>query len=312
MKRNILKTLSLLLTISCFTSCLKDDSMVLDPEKAGANLVDFQNPGDIVIHGSTTPLYVFSFPISTTPTLVPLTVAYSGAEDAAPNDITVNIGLAAQSVIDQYNTEQKVALNAMPASWYTLSATSVVIPKGKKTATFNVAVKTDMIDLTKSYVVPLKLTSPNALVSSNFGTALFQVGAKNKYDGIYSSVAGNIQRYSSPGNPTTGDALNGSLAANPDLTLVTIDANTVSILNYKWGNNQGGIGGIDGLYAKVDPVTNQVTMSSVLRPDLVNMPGKENKYDPATKTYTLNFWWNQAGATREITNWQFKYKGPRP
>lgn len=311
MKKFINRTLALVFAAVALSSCLKDDSTVLDPDKAGANLVDFVNPTDIVVHGSTTPLYVFSYPISTTPTTLPLTVAYSGAEDAAPQDITVNIGIAAQAVIDQYNTEQSKALNAMPASWYTLSTTSVVIPKGKKTATFNIAVKTDMIDLTKSYVVPLKLTSPNAAVSANFGTALFQIGAKNKYDGIYASSSGKIQRYTA-GVPTVNDALNGNIGGNRDITLSTIDANTVQISGHQWANNGGGIGGIDGLQIVIDPATNLVTMKATGNATLTNMPGRINKYDPATKEFTLNFYWAPTGNMREITDWVFKYKGPRP
>jgi hypothetical protein len=311
MKKFINRTLALVFATLALSSCLKDDSTVLDPDKAGANLVDFVNPADIVVHGSTTPLYVFSYPIASTPTTLTLTVAYSGAEDEAPNDITVNIGLAAQAVIDQYNTEQKTALNLMPASWYTLSTTSVVIPKGQKTAKFSIAVKTDLIDLTKSYVVPLKLTSPNAAVSSNFGTALFQIGAKNKYDGIYASSSGNIQRYTA-GVPTVNDALNGNIGNNRDITLSTIDANTVQISGHQWANNGNGIAGIDGLQIVTDPVTNLVTMKSIGNATLVNFPGKVNKYDPATKEFTLNFLWAPAGNKREITDWVFKYKGPRP
>jgi hypothetical protein len=189
MKKILYKSLALVFATVALSSCLKDDSYVIDPEKAAANVIDFQNPTDIAAVGTSNPLYIYSFPIVSTPTSINLTVSYSGAEDAAPKDITVNIGVAAQAVIDTYNEEQTKAFTMMPSSWYTLSATSVVIPKGQKTATFKLNISTTLIDLTGSYVVPLKLTSADAVVSTNFGTVLINVGAKNKYDGVYKWVA---------------------------------------------------------------------------------------------------------------------------
>ena len=233
MKKIINRTLALLFATVALSSCLKDDTSVLDPGKAGANLIEFQNPTDVSVIGSTTPLYVYSFPIKNTPTPITLTVSYSGAERVAPNDITVNIGLASQAVIDQYNTEQKKTFVAMPASYYTLSTTSVVIPKGQKTASFTANFNTNLIDLTKTFVLPLKLTSTNAAVSGNFSTALFQVGAKNGYDGIYANKAGFFQRFTG-GSPTVNDPLNGTMQFNADITLTTIDANTVQRGNLRW------------------------------------------------------------------------------
>ncbi len=318
MKKILYKSLALVFATVALSSCLKDDSYVLDPDKAAANVIDFQNPTDIGAVGTTNPLYIYSFPIQPTPTAIDLTVSYSGAEDAAPKDITVNIGLAAQSVIDTYNAEQTKTFLMMPSSWYTLSATSVVIPKGKKTASFKVNVSTSLIDLTKTYVLPLKLTSADAVVSANFGTALFQIGAKNKYDGIYKPTAGQMQRYSSPTTPTTGDALNGFMGNNADMTLSTVDANTVLVAGLRWGSSVAGAGsgsgvaGIDNLQFYVDPVTNNVTCKSLANATLANIPGTVNKYDPATKTFTVSFDWNQTATKREIKGLVLNFSKARP
>ena len=317
MKKIIYKSLALIFATVALTSCLKDDSTVLDPKKAGANVIDFQNPTDVQAVGTSNPLYIYSFPITPAPTTIDLTVSYSGAEDAAPKDITVKVGIASQAVIDRYNTEQTKAFVLMPSSWYTLSATSVVIPKGQKTAKFKLNVSTTLIDLTKSYVVPLQLTSTDATVSTNFGTALFQIGAKNAYDGIYKMKSGFFQRFTG-GNPNVGDALNGTMEFNADLTLSTVDATTVQIGGLRWGSsvpNTGsgsGVGGIDNLQAVIDPATNLVTMKALGNLTLANTVGSVNKYDPATKTFTLNFNWNPTGNARTVTNLQFTYKSVRP
>lgn len=230
MKKIINKTLVLLFATVAFSSCLKDDSDILDPRKAGANLVDWQNPTDIAVHGSTTPLYLFTFPIVNTPTPVTLTVSYSGAELVAPKDVTVDISLAGQEVIDQYNTEQKKSFVLMPTSYYTLSATSVVIPKGKKTASIVANFNTNVIDLSKSYVLPLKLTSPNATVSTNFGTALFQVGVKNKFDGLYTVDA------TAPMVDATASTLTGYYPMKK-MSLITTGPNSVAMYDGQYATN---------------------------------------------------------------------------
>ncbi len=289
MKKIINRTLALVFATVALSSCLKDDSTVLDPDKAGSNLIEWQNPAEIAVHGSTTPLYVLSYPISTTPTPIKLTVAYAGAEDAAPNDVTVNIGTASQLVIDQYNTEQTKTYEAMPASWYTLSATSVVIPKGKKTASITLNVNTSLIDLAKAFVIPLKLTSSNGLVSSNFGTALFAVGAKNAYDGLYN--------YKTSANTSLVAGANKN-----NIALVTTSATTVAIKP-----------GLLATYSNVvtytiDPVTNGVTVTAALGAGAETPPDPRSKWDPAKKTLTV--YWRQSGGSRTFEE-VFTYQGPR-
>ena len=289
MKKIIYKTLALLFATVALTSCLKDDSTVLDPSKAGSNIVEFQNPTDIAVHGSTTPAYLLTYPISTTPTPITITVSYSGVELSAPKDITVTVGLTSQAVIDQYNTENGTAIQMMPSSWYTLSGTSVVIPKGQKTATFTLNVNTSLIDLSKAYAVPLKLVSSNATVSGNFGTALFQVGAKNAYDGLYNYKTSAIT----------------SLVPNANknnIALVTTGANSVALKP-----------GLLATYSNavtytIDPVTNGVTVTASLGAGAETPPDPRSKWNPATKTLTV--FWKQSGGSRTFEE-VFTYQGVR-
>jgi len=310
MKKNILKSLALLLAVTSLSSCLKDDRLVLDPAK-GHNVIEFANPAQIVQNGTPSPMYSFSYEFASTPTL-PVTVSYSGPEATAPQDITVKIAVGALSKITEYNTATNNSYTMLQSGSYSLSATEVVIKAGTSKATFNVLLKPSTFNLAAAEVLPLTITSASSgIISGNFNTILLNVSAKNTYDGIYAMQAGSfVQRYSSPTTPTVGDALNGSTVANADLTLTTVGANTVQIGNLKWAGNNSGVAGIDNLQATVDPATNLVTMKALGNATLANIPGSVNKYDPATKTFTLNFDWNQTGAKR-VYSLVIKYKSSR-
>jgi hypothetical protein len=188
MKKYIYRTFGLFLAVTSLSSCLKDDSLVLNPEK-GHNVIEFANTADIAVHGSSIPLYVHSYEIVPEVTL-PVSVSYSGPEAVAPQDITVNIAVADAAPVDAYNEEQHTTYELMPATNYTISATSVVIPKGSSRGTFSVKFKPNTFDLSKSLVLPLKITSVSSgIISGNFSTILLNAGAKNKYDGNYTVTA---------------------------------------------------------------------------------------------------------------------------
>ncbi|RZL55128.1 MAG: DUF1735 domain-containing protein, partial [Pedobacter sp.] len=260
-----------------------------DPEKAGGNIIEFMNPSEIAVHGSTTALYVLSYPIVPTETIVPISVAYVGAENGAPQDITVNIGLDNQALIDQYNTENSKSYEFMPAAWYSIKSTSVVIPKGAKSASFNVGIRTSLFDLTKTFAVPVKITSAShGIISTNFSRVLLAFGAKNPYDGLYRYQTSAIT----------------SLVPNADKTnvpLVTTGPNTVEprpglLATY---SNQ--------VVYTIDPTTNAVTVTC---PSLgVATPqDTRSKWDPATKT--LKVFWKQGNGGRTFEE-TYTYTGVR-
>ena len=323
MKKIIYKSLALIFATVALTSCLKDDSTVLDPKKAGANVIDFQNPTDVSAVGTSNPLYIYSFPIIPTPTSIDLTVSYSGAEDAAPKDITVNIATATQAVIDRYNTEQTKAFLMMPSAWYTLSATSVVIPKGQKTAKFKLNVSTSLFDLTKSFVVPLQLTSTDATVSTNFGTALFQIGAKNKFDGSYNWIA----TYTATDRPAF--LIGTEFTYGREVQLRSSGAASNNLWNAAFSDfliplvlATGGTSGLGqtNLLINFDAATNKVVSvqngiaaptngrAMALDPTAVG----SNYYDPATKDVFLTFFLTQPGFGPIKMVARLKYIGPRP
>ena len=283
------------------SSCLKDDSLVLDPAK-GINVIEFVNTTDIAVHGSVIPLYSHAYELGPEVTL-PVSVSYSGPEAVAPNDITVNIGVANDEPITTYNTDQKTTYTLMPADNFTLSVTSVIIQKGKSKATFDVKFKPSTFDLSKSLVLPLKITSVSSgVVSGNFGTILINAVAKNKYDGIYTATGSAVRG---------GDPVLTGAFPKQDWGLVTTGANSVQMdRNAQWGGG-GSIGGIGGFKIAIDPVTNDITVTDGINPVVKNNPAGVNKYTPATKTIQISVFWG-TGPTNRAWQATFIYKGPRP
>lgn len=238
-----------------------------------------------------------------------VSVEYDGA-GTAPSDITVNLALD-NALLNQYNTDNGTSYVVPPTSVYSIPS-SVVIKKGTRFASAEAKITNNSsFDFNKAYAIPVAITSTsnNAPVSANFGKAVYSFGVRNIYDGVYAVLSGTVTRYTAPGVPAN-DALSGSVAGNPDVTLTTVGATTVEIGNLQWAGAQGGVGGIGNLRVTVDPATNLVTMSSLGNTTLTNWAGHQNKYDPATKTFYLAFRWNPTGSTREY-EMVIKYKHDR-
>lgn len=228
------------------------------------------------------------------------------------------------SIITAYNKEHGTDLAALPANYFTWLQNDVVTVSGND-ATVNFgngalygdfAIELDgskWNNLAQKYALAFEIKDLGniAPASSLSDTIIVQLGLKNQWDGIYSVEAGSVQRYSSPGVPTSGDALNGSLAGNPDVTLTSIDDNTVEVTNMRWAGGTSGIAGIDNLRFRINPTTNQVTVFSLGNPSAINVPGLENSYNPETQTFTINFHWNPTANKREILGLVLTYKEAR-
>lgn len=316
MKKYIYRTLSFMLVVSFLTSCLKDDSLVLDPEE-GHNVIEFANPASITTIGSVYPLYTFSYDISPEATL-PITISYSGPESGAPEDITVNFDAGSDTEVKAYNEDQEKEFSLIDAGVFKLSTKSVIIKKGEKKATFNVTFATDKFDFSKSYVLPLKISSASSgIVSGNFNTILISVGAKNKYDGVY-TVTGTFRDAQFP-------AFTGLYPL--EVHLVTQTVNSVAFYEDNQGDYahffKNATGGTTyyGSFAPVFIFDEQNNVTSVVnyfgqpapangRSGRIDVTGI-NKYDPATKTLEVSYIMVQNG-DRTFFKEKLVYKGPRP
>jgi hypothetical protein len=317
MKRYIYRTLSFMLAVSFLTSCLKDDSLVLDPEK-GHNVIEFANPATIVTNGSVYPLYNFAFDLAPQATL-PITISYSGPESGAPEDIVVNFDAGTAAEVDAYNKNQDKEFDMIDADVFSLSTKTVTIKKGEKKATFNVLLAPNKFDFQKSYVLPLKITSSSSgVISGNFSTILLAVGGKNMYDGVY-TVTGtfNDTQFSTyTGHPSfevhlITQGLTEAAMFDPNFNGGTF------ILPFKNGTANSGYGSFTPVF-RIDANNNVVSVVNYYgQPAPANGraakldPTGINKYNPETKTLEVSYIMTQNG-DRTFLNHKMVYKGPRP
>ena len=306
MRQIKIKSLFFLTLIVGLSGCLKEDRLNIDTDQGPKSVVEFANTGvNVAAAASTYPRFNMDLG-----SIAPggevefnVNVSYSGA-DVAPEDITVALSMDADALA-KFNTENGTHYEIPAADIFTLP-TSVVIQKGTSMSQTKVKiVNSASYDFSKAYALPLKIVSATTgIISSNFGKVVYSFGARNSYDGMY-SYDGSTTRNSAAGVDL---AFSGSFTDFPARSLATLSANSVTIVPL-WANKSG-IGGIDGTYATVDPATNLVTMASTTNATLKNTPGEVNKYDPATKTFTLAFDWGVAPATRVVTM-ILTYTGPR-
>lgn len=266
--KNIIGLFVLATTLS---SCLKD-TLSLDPANS-TNVIEFKNPSSFVSpYGSKYALYSQSFNLAAENDY-PITVSYSGA-NVAPEDITVNLGVDA-AALTQYNTEQHTTYDLIPATLYTIPA-SVVIPKGQRTATVALKVKSNQFDFSKNYVLPVHITSASSgIVSGNFGTILLNVSAKNKYDGRYKVT-----------NVTFRHVSNAAFAAATPRTrdLVTLSATSNSLYDPNSGWNgpyfvflNNGSASYFGAFFPVFTFDDAGNVTAVTNSVAVNDPSNANK-----------------------------------
>ena len=267
MKRNKIAIILAFVTLG-LSSCLKDDNYV-DP-KTGTSFVELPN-GELSATG---------FELSPTATDFLIEVNYAGAE-TAPGDVVVSLTLD-PAAIAAYNSAHASTYELLPTAAYTVASTNATIAKGKRSGFMVVKINTTAIDLTKKYALAYTIKTTTAgSISGNFHTTVFGIAVKNKYDGVYAAT-GVFN------HPTAGPR-----DIKQDKTLKTVDATTVE-------TTIGDLGSLMKL--SVNPTTNAVTVIGQLSASqpLIPVPGKTNTYDPATKTYKLNYQYTGGGGLRVI------------
>ena len=302
-----------------FTAC-KKANIATPMGDAGQTLVKLLNGG--------TPASIAKKPIDfvATPTRL---LAVELRRDI-PNETELNKTMVV-TLRDDTGAVTRAGYLQMPVTWFSFQIDGGV-KTGGQGGTYTVTFKPGEFSKSIYITIPnATLLNPSALYGLGFTiltadaggkistqrSVVVEVGAKNIYDGIYSYVSGLVTRYTAPGVPA-GDALSGPLSSppNPDVFLVTTGGNSVNFPvagspgQLTWSGGTSGVAGIDGLRLTVDPATNLVTVTSAGNGTLTNWVGFVNKWDPATKTFTLNFRWNPTANVREYSV-ILKYKAPR-
>ncbi len=249
------------------TSCLKDRGYTDLINAAGADPI-------VSIFGSEGGQQVLGVDYTTTAKDVALFDVNLGSSNLLSQDVTVTLDVNADLL-------KGTGLELLPATSYTIPNKTVTIKAGQRDVPFVVQINSSKIDLTKSYALPVTITSASgAKVASNLKNAVYAIKVNNIYSGVYRATG------------VFNHPVNGPRDINKDKTLATIDATTVQL-------ELGDLGGAEQIQAKVDPATNLVTLTGISR-EVFPTVGAVNKYDPATKTFTLNYYYNTA-APRVIT-----------
>jgi hypothetical protein len=237
--------------------------------------------------------------------------------DAASNaDLQKAVAVTLTAVnIDTLNAHNGTHYTLMPTSVYTVDAEKGMTYTPGSSIKFDFAagdfakqVKFEIdgskLDLSKTYAVAFAITNFGGFTKKvGLDTIIATIAVKNQYEGTYSET-GSIIRNSATGPDTD---LGGTLKDGITTYLATIapNANTFS----QFWKTGGGVGGIAGLYLTVDQATNKVTVAATGNALLKNTAGADNYYDPASKTFYLNFDWG-TGANTRIAHTTLTYVGP--
>jgi hypothetical protein len=306
-----------------FSACRKDPFSGTETKQSGTTFVYITEAGGspyvqyFDVFNDVKPVVLFTVrrdASSNSDLQKPVTITLTAQPDS-----TDNLGLT-PFTSDLYTTPSAADLAAgglySSSKGVTVSSDGSVITLNFAAGEFikNIIFKVDgsKLDLSNTYGSVYKITSMSAFKQkASLGVVAAGVAVKNMYDGTY-AVTGSIQRYVAGGAAEVG-SLNGTIVAGKTTNVSTIGPFS-DTFNVYWADGSG-VGGIDGLYFTVDPATNKVTVAASGNPNLHNIADQDNFYDPATKTFTLNFAWYggappPVGSSRQA-HVQLAYSGPR-
>lgn len=276
------KILSLIVAASLtfgLASCLKDDEH-MEP-------FSLQNTGYLAeiagLNVATDNSINQSFAASTAPSSFTFNVKI-----ASPNpptqDIQVTVA-ASDSALALYNNVSNNTYTALPAAAYKILTPTVTVKAGTRFAPVSLQLNTSAIDPTQAGALAIKIVSATggAIPSANFGYVVLVPKVQNAYEGNYHSTG-----YFTHPNPAV------SRAIDRDKFLQTIDAQTVQTEFADLGGN----GWTMNLRINADN-TVTLTPSGSANPNATQVG--VNTYDPATKTFTLNYQYPGSGGNRVIT-----------
>ncbi len=217
----------------------------------------------------------------------------SDDKPSSENTITVAIDIPALSAYDTVQFHADTTFKSyIPYPGATIVNPQVIVPAGSRVAYVRLKLsRADTLRTSEKYMVPITITAATngIIIAENMKTALVAVPIANQYEGDYAST-GRIHKL-------TGWDRTWSSTKH----LFTVDANTVSYLCADIGLPCN---------ITIDPVTNKVTTFfntdltydfQFNTPDLnLDGQGGDSRWDPATKTFYLYYYYIGTGALARV------------
>jgi hypothetical protein len=295
-----------------FAGCRKEpaaDKVTTETLNAGKTLIGFPDG----MESST-----FFDPFTDVKTIDVFTLKKDAANNTDLKKAQNFVVSAVPDSIDAYNEANGTAYELLPSSFYTIGTSSTDVSVSGDNLTFkfasgdfakNFVIKLDgsKLDLSKSYALAYKITDSAGvgIHAASRGAMYAFYSVKNKYDGVY-TLGGTIARYI---DGVADASLGGTYPDGLQVEVATIGTYTNSF-SLLWITG-GGVGGIAGLQLTVDPATNKVTVIATGNAAVQNTAGKDNYYDPDTKTFHLAFDWGANATNKRVFDGTLTYAGSR-
>jgi hypothetical protein len=168
----------LTLAATSLSSCLKDSRYV---DYAGATPFV-----ELPLAASSGSFQAAAYAITTTPTTLLVAVNYAAPKTpSSPITVTMQVNSAA---VTAYNSANSTNYTQLPAADYSIPNLNVTIPAGQNVGYLTVLINTSLVDPAGQFLLPITIASANGVAISTSNTLLYNVQAKNQYDGNYVST----------------------------------------------------------------------------------------------------------------------------
>jgi hypothetical protein len=282
------------------TSCLKDKNIE-------DRLYGMEGTSDVkLVEFPQSPENVIGIDYSTRDTTFTLLAVRLNSAEPAKEDIKVTL-------VPNPTLITAAGYTAPPASIYTLDNLTVTIPAGSREGYLKITTKASNLSA-GHYAFGFSIGSvsdPSYVISANYKDMLIPVIVKNKYDGSYT---------------LKGHFLRTDIAAytGPFTTIVELHTSGASSVDMYWPEahgyyqpfaNNGALTAFGNVGPRItfnaaDKVESLYNVAGGGAPTMTLFPGYDSRYDPATKTIYLKYYYNTSPTNRIFTD-TLVWRGPR-
>ena len=317
--KNLLRTSKLLFAFLgaalAFVGCVKHDDFYKEntDESNRKQVVQIQGADDIIQYARDVK------PTNDTFVLIDI-LRYPNSQAELNQPLTVKL-VKNSTLISDYNTANGTSFLELPANSYTLlgDINNITFQPGEAIKSIKISINQSLLDLSESYALGFSIADAGtgAVINTGLKDALYSIGVKNKYDGVYSLDL-----------TTTGWSAYGIASGVTytwgDVSLITsgaasvIQDNGFSILQPAFTSagdaTQFGATAPEFVF---DPATDQlIDVHNILPDDGRGRKLKLNNaltsyYDPATKTIYAHYIMQQNGRPDQLIDEILTFKSPR-